>query len=208
MAKLFDIFSKLSGKSTQQIKGNAKELQLDILARLISTLTFTNAKVLRNVYIPYGKDKTTEIDMLLLANGNIYVFEVKNYTCTIVGNQSDKQWKAIYTPQKTYDLYNPIMQNEGHISTLASYLGLPKSNFKSIVVFSEDANTKQVKYTRTSNLCVLNMNTVVAYLLKQKTAKRHFTDDQLRDIYTKLKPLTKVSKDVKQQHIKDVQSKK
>jgi hypothetical protein len=208
MAKLFDILSNLTGKSKQQIKGNAKELQLDILARLVSTLTLTNAKVLRNIYIPYGKGKTTEIDMLLLANGNIYVFEVKNYTCTIVGNQSDKYWKAIYTPQKTYELYNPIMQNEGHISTLNSYLKLPKNSLKSVVVFSEDANTKQVKYTRTSNLCVLNMNTVVAYLIKQKTSKKHFTDNQLKDIYSKLKPLTKVSKDVKQQHIKDVQSKK
>jgi len=52
------------------------------------------------------------------------------------------------------------------------------------------------------------MNNVVAYLIKQKFAKKNFSDDELKLLYTKMKPLTRVSKATKEQHIKDVKSKK
>lgn len=207
MANIFDIVGEFTGKPAQQIKGNAKEVQLDILTRSISLLTLTNTKILRNIYIPYADGKTSEVDMLLLANGNIYVFEVKNYQCAVVGKQDEKCWKAIYTPQKTYEFYNPIKQNDGHIASLSSYLKIPKSDFISVVVFSEKADIKKVEYTPTSNLRVLSMNAVGAYLVKQKFSKKMFSKDELKDVYSALKPLTKVSDDVKEQHIKDVQSK-
>lgn len=206
MDSVYEFLSTITGKTPQQIKGNSKELQLDLLARLISTLTISNAKVLRNIYVPYG-NKTTEIDMLLLANGNIYVFEVKNYNCSIVGTQKSKNWKAIYTKDKSYDMYNPIMQNQGHISTLASYLKISQDKFKSIIVFSENANISKVKYTKTDSLNLLTMDTIVTYLIKQKFSKKSFTDSQLKTIYDTIKPLTKVSKSTKEQHIKDVKSK-
>jgi hypothetical protein len=209
MSNLYDIISTFTGKTTQEVKGSAKELQLDILARLISTLTVSNGKVLRNVYVPYAKGtKTTEIDMILLANGNAYIFEVKNYNCTIVGNQNDKDWTTIYTPEKTFTMYNPIMQNKGHISTLASYLKVPENKFKSVVVFSEKADISKVKYTKTDSLCVLTMDNVVPYLLKQKLSSDDFSNDELKTLYEKIKPLTNVSKDTKEQHINDVKSKK
>lgn len=209
MSNTLDILSAITGKTSQEIKGSSKELQLDLLARLVSTLTISNAKVLRNVYVPYAKGtKTTEIDMILFANGNIYIFEVKNYSCTIVGNEKDKNWKTIYTKEKTFEMYNPIMQNMGHISTLASYLNIPKDSFKSVVVFSENADIKKVKYSKSNSLNVLTMDTVIPYLIKQKLAKKNFSDDELKLLYAKIKPLTKVSKATKEQHIKDVKSKK
>lgn len=209
MPNIYDILSSITGKSSQNIKGNTKELQLDILTRLISTLTFTNAKTLRNIYVPYSNGtKTTEIDMLLLANGNIYIFEVKNYSCTIVGTEQSKSWNTIYTKEKTYDMYNPIMQNKGHISTLASYLKLPESCFKSVIVFSENANIGKVKYTRTNNLSVLTMDMIIPYLIKQKASKKLFNDQQIKYIYDTIKPLTKVSNETKEKHIQDVKSKK
>lgn len=209
MKDLFGLVSAVTGKSSQEVKGSAKELQLDLLARLVSTLTISNAKVLRNVYVPYAKGtKTTEIDMVLLANGNVYVFEVKNYSCTIVGNQKDKEWQTIYSPQKTYTMYNPIMQNSGHISTLASYLKLPESRFKSVVVFSEKADIRKVKYTKSDSLCVLTMDGVTPYLIKQKLSKDNFSSSELKTIYDKVKPLTHVSKATKEQHIRDVNAKK
>lgn len=209
MSDIYNILGTLTGRTSQQIKGSAKELQLDILTKLVSTLTISNAKTLRNVYVPYSRNtKTTEIDMILFVNGNIYVFEVKNYSCTIVGKETEKDWKAIYTKEKTYDMYNPIMQNKAHISTLASYLKLDEKLFKSVVVFSEKTNISKIKYKKTSNLSVLTMENVLGYLLKEKLSLRNFTNAQLRDIFDKLKPLTKVSKEVKIQHIKNVKSKK
>ena len=209
MADIFEILGTITGKTSQQVKGTAKEIQLDIITKLISTLTISNAKTLRNIYVPYAKNtKTTEIDLLLMANGNIYIFEVKNYNCTICGKQTDKNWKAIYTKDKSYDMYNPIMQNSTHISTLANYLKLDEKLFKSVIVFSEKADISKVKYKKTSNLNVLNINDIPMYLIKEKISPKNFSNDQLDKIYNKIKPLTKVSKSVKEQHIKDVKSKK
>ena len=72
----------------------------------------------------------------------------------------------------------------------------------------ENADIKKVKYSKSDNLVVLTMDNVVAYLIKQKFASKNFTDDQLKLLYNSIKPLTKVSKATKEQHIKDVQSKK
>lgn len=209
MANALDFLSAITGKTSQELKGTSKEVQLDLLTRLISTLTISNAKVIRNVYVPYAKgSKTTEIDMILLSNGNAYIFEVKNYSCSVIGNQKDTYWKTIYSKDKSFEMYNPIMQNNTHISTLASYLKIPKDKFKSVIVFSENADIKKVKYSKSDNLVVLTMDNVVAYLIKQKFASKNFTDDQLKLLYNSIKPLTKVSKATKEQHIKDVQSKK
>lgn len=209
MANVYDILSNVTGKSTSEIKGSAKEVQLDILVRIVSTLTASKPKILRNIYVPYANGtKTTEIDMMLFANGNIYLFEVKNYSCAVVGNEKDKYWKTIYSATKTYDMYNPIMQNKGHLSTLASYLKVSENKFKSVIVFSENADISKVKYSRNSNLCVLKMNTVLPYLIKQKISKEVFSNSEMETLYNKIKPLTKVSKATKQQHIKDVQSKR
>jgi hypothetical protein len=209
MGNLYDILGTLTGKTSQEVKGSAKEVQLDMLTKLISTLTLSNAKTLRNIYVPYARNtKTTEIDMMLFANGNIYVFEVKNYTCAIVGSEEQKSWKTVYTKEKTYEMYNPIMQNNGHISTLASYLKLDSNLFKSVVVFSEKADISKVKFKKSDSLNVLTMDKVVGYLLKEKFSSKNFTQQQLNSIYEQLKPLTKVTKSVKEQHIKDVQSKK
>lgn len=209
MPNIFDILGTITNKTPEQVKGNAKELQLDILTKLISMLTITNVKTLRNIYVPYAKNtKTTEIDMILFAYGNIYVFEVKNYSCAISGSQSEKDWKAIYTKDKSYNMYNPIMQNSTHISTLARYLNLDEKKFKSVIVFSEKADISKVKYRKTNSLSVITMDNVASYLLKEKSSKSAFTDAQLKDIYLRVKPLTKVSKDVKLQHINDVNSKK
>jgi hypothetical protein len=105
-------------------------------------------------------------------------------------------------------MYNPIMQNNGHISTLASYLKLDSNLFKSVVVFSEKADISKVKFKKSDSLNVLTMDKVVGYLLKEKFSSKNFTQQQLNSIYEQLKPLTKVTKLVKEQHIKDVQSKK
>lgn len=207
MANVYDMLSSVTGKSTNEIKGNTKEVQLDILVRIVSTLTASKPKILRNIYVPYANGtKTTEIDMILFANGNVYLFEVKNYSCAVVGNQKDKYWKTIYSATKTYDMYNPIMQNNAHISTLASYLKVAENKFKSVIVFSENADISKIKYSRNSNLCVLKMNTVLPYLIKQKVSKKAFSDNQIQILYDTIKPLTKVSKAIKQQHIKDVKT--
>ena len=42
-------------------------------------------EVVRNLYVPQGGGRVTEIDMVLIHNSGIYVLEIKNYSGWIYG---------------------------------------------------------------------------------------------------------------------------
>lgn len=49
-------------------------------------------KFLFNCYIPKEDEETTEIDVIMLHESGIYVFESKNYSGWIFGTENQKQW--------------------------------------------------------------------------------------------------------------------
>ena len=49
-------------------------------------------KVLKNLYIPIGYGKTTEIDVIMIHRKGIFVFESKNYSGWIFGSRNDRYW--------------------------------------------------------------------------------------------------------------------
>ena len=51
-------------------------------------LESSDEKFLFNVFIPKGKDITTEIDVLLICPKGLLVFECKNYSGWIFGNEA------------------------------------------------------------------------------------------------------------------------
>ena len=53
----------------------------DVLIKNSKIYEDYGAKILRNLYIPYGnQEKTTEIDALMIYETGIYVFESKDYS--------------------------------------------------------------------------------------------------------------------------------
>ncbi len=55
-------------------------------------LTGKKGRILRNIYVPTDDGRTTEIDVLLITQKGIVVFESKNYSGWIFGNEADSQW--------------------------------------------------------------------------------------------------------------------
>jgi hypothetical protein len=56
---------------------------------------------------------TTEIDLIMIDETGIYVFESKNYSGWIFGDEKRKNWvQTLENRQKNY-FYNPIWQNGG-----------------------------------------------------------------------------------------------
>ncbi|MFD1773506.1 nuclease-related domain-containing protein [Paenibacillus rhizophilus] len=49
----------------------------------------------------------------------LFVIETKNYNGEIKGGRKDKYWSV----SNRYKMYNPLMQNYGHIKALESHLG-------------------------------------------------------------------------------------
>ena len=92
--------------------------------------------VFRNVYLRDKDNKLTEIDLIALGRKGIYVFESKNYSGTVYGNDKYKTWN-VYVGKRKYSFLNPIWQNKRHIEVLQyNFPDLDKDRFYNFVIFS------------------------------------------------------------------------
>lgn len=173
------------------------------------------AKVLTNLYIPYGDDKTTEIDVIMLYKSGIYVIESKNYKCQIKGHSRTRSWTKIY-PSKDgtineMEFYNPILQNENHIKSLDKFLDIPDLKFYNIIVFSNKTEFQDLTITPEANASVIKMrditDTINYFSQKHISAGFNLSDEEIESIYNKLLPCTKPPQEVIDKHDKDVQEK-
>ncbi len=154
-----------------------------------------DAKLLHNLYIPYGA-KTTEIDLLMIHPVGVFVIESKNFRGTITGDITDTTWTQ-HVCGHTETFYNPIKQNNTHVYALRRHIG-NDVNIHPAVVFGE-----QCKLKLTGQRAPL--------VLRQKELQKHIartlkygyipmTKTQVNEIYKQLKPYTKVSGEVKKAH--------
>lgn len=131
--------------------GKGAELKIEYLLNYYKE---HNIRILRNVYIPISDNKTTAIDVLMIHPLGIFVFESKDYSEWIYGNENANQWtQTLVGNGKSYKnhFYNPIKQNEGHIKVLKKYIG--EVNTFSFVVFTNACEFKNI--TRTNNITYL-----------------------------------------------------
>ena len=164
------------------------------------------AKFLFNTYIPKGNNETTEIDVLLICSKGLFVFESKNYSGWIFGDESQKNWtQIIYDNKKRF--YNPIMQNKSHIKHLKKLIGehIP---MRPIIVFSDRCTLKDIKI-KSVNISVIkryNLKSVVMQIWNQ-IQDYCLTETEINDIYNKLYPYTQNSYEAEVQHIENIRKK-
>ncbi|MBO4558078.1 MAG: NERD domain-containing protein [Bacteroidales bacterium] len=133
-------------------------------------------RVLNNVTIPTPKG-SSQIDHLVISIFGIFVIETKNLKGWVYGGEQSEYWtQNIYG--KKYQLYNPILQNAGHIRALRrilkEYEPLP---FFSIVAFSGRADLK----VKIEDACVVYMGQILS-VIRQFEASR-LTWGQVNSIY-------------------------
>ena len=93
-----------------------------------------NSKILMNLNVPVGESTTTEVDLILIHETGIYVFEIKHYKGTIYGKDTDKVWTQYFRTAKNNSFRNPIEQNKYHISALKKMF--PNTPIHSVIVFT------------------------------------------------------------------------
>ena len=157
----------------------------------------------RNVYVPDG-GKTTEIDLLMVHETGLFVFESKNYNGVISGSMDALNWVHIHPNRKKYTFYNPVRQNRNHIQALSKYLRIPERNFYSYIVFSKQCklervpeDTRSVVITQTPDLAERLEDTLSAL-------PALYDADEVRVIADRVLPLTDVDSSVKAKHIQDI----
>lgn len=147
----------------------------------------TNSYLINNIFVPLY-DKTTQIDHVAISKYGVFVFETKNWNGIILGNTNDKNWtQSLNFGRTTNQHYNPIFQNQTHVSCLKRLLNQKYNVFYSCIVFVKD-NAPNIPDTR-----VINISGLKTYL--STFSKEILTQTTIEQIYRRLlaykvKPIT------------------
>lgn len=168
-------------------------------------------RYLFNLYLPKENEETTEIDVVLLHESGIYVFESKNYSGWIFGNESQKYWTQTLPmgrgrSQKN-KFFNPIMQNKGHLKWLQTFLADQSLPFYSYIVFSDRCTLKKITLTGDDHKVVKRCDLLSA--VRQNIAKTgsRLSQEKIDDLFVRLYPLTQMDEAGKITHIQNIQQK-
>ena len=154
-----------------------------------------NYKILRNLNI----GTHCEIDLVWIHETGIYVFESKNISGLICGNESSNQWHQTLNNRLKKQLYNPIFQNNGHINALKRILG-NNYFYCSIIVFSERCVLDEIP-SNTHSRIITKRNYLKSKLTEKITSEQSkLSIAQIEALYRKLLPYTYASQDIKQKH--------
>ena len=168
------------------------------------------AKFLFNIYIPKGNGETTEIDVLMIYKKGLFVFESKNYSGWIFGDEKQKQWYQTlptgWGSSQKESFYNPIMQNRSHIKHLGAFLAEPLP-MRSIIVFSERCTLKNGPIYG-EDISVINRDNVepLVSAICERNPKDLLTIPEIDKIYQKLYPFTQLDEIAKQEHIANIRN--
>lgn len=159
-------------------------------------------RILTNLYIP-TKNGTTEIDLIVLSKKGILVFECKNMSGNLYGDDENPSWLHV-SYNNSFSFFNPIFQNRIHITALKNVLKMDSEDyFHSVIVLNDFCGMKNLK---------LKQDTYKVIRLKKlkKTYRKYkkiFSKEDVEYIYGQLKHYAHASKRIKRNHIKQVSSK-
>lgn len=184
-------------KSSPELAGEMGECQL--IRKLLGCRG--QGHILHHVYVPLRGGGLTEIDVILINEHGIAVFENKHYSGVIYGNYSDPFWRHLFQG-KSYDIYSPVFQNRNHIKALMELPGMQhyKKAVYGIVTFSGRKEFKvnrlerdRDKVCHISRVCeiVQNRNSILS-------------EREIHGLYQAILPFTHVFAEQKQNHINRV----
>ncbi len=163
-------------------------------------------KVLRNVYLPKDNGETSEIDVLFITQKGIFVFESKNYSGWIFGDEKSRNWTAMLPNRQKNQFYNPIMQNKTHMKWLGNYVGEDIPLF-SIIVFSERCELKKVTVNSEDIKVIKRDRTYATVREIWNKSPDALPEEKIDELYNKLNELTNVDAAVKEDHIANIEKK-
>ena len=189
------MFEKFIGRRGETL--TARELKL-------VNLFGRKGKILRNVYIPKDNGETSEIDVLYITQKGIFVIESKNYSGWIFGDEKQVYWTAMLANKQKNRFYNPIKQNRTHIKWLREYLSDETVPLYSIIVFSERCELKKVTVTDEDILVIKRDRLYATVRNIWDSSEDTISEEGINALFEKLKPLTKVTRQAKKEHIEQI----
>ena len=200
-------YFKITHKSLDKIEADKGREGEYLIYKNLAEYEKQGAKLLFNCYIPTKTNKMSEIDVLMLHQSGIYVFESKNYSGWIFGSEHDEKWTQSllgkgYEAQKEH-FFNPVLQNKLHIKHLCEFLKIKQEHVYSIIVFSDRCELKSITLDN-QDIKVLQLfqlkNTVDGFF-----GKVVFSEEDILRLYDLLYPYTQLSEEKKQEHINHIE---
>ena len=153
-----------------------------------------NGKILMNLNIPISADKTTEIDLLLIHETGLYVFEIKHYKGTIYGQDTERTWTQYFRTAPNESFRNPVLQNGYHLRALNNIF--PSMPLNSFVVFTNDDCELRISNSN-PDLCICRINELEGRLLNRiRQSEYKYSIDKINDIFNQLSVYSPMQKKV------------
>ena len=165
--------------------------------------------IFHDLLIKKNFNKFSQIDMVIPTKEGIIVFEVKEYSGWIFGSGNNTNWTQILAyGEKKYKFYNPIKQNNTHITELKKTLKqFQKIPFFSIIVFFGDCELKEINYIPYGTYIVKAQRIFeVLDLIKTENEPTSYTNK--REVVDTLKKLVSLGENVEYQkkHIENIKN--
>jgi hypothetical protein len=99
--------------------------------------------IFHDLYLNNGNGKYSQIDLVVATKVGIVVFEIKEYSGWIFGNENQRNWSQVLAfGKRKYQFYNPILQNKKHVENLKKFYHFDVIPFFSMIVFFGDCEFK------------------------------------------------------------------
>ena len=196
------VYSPEDLDSIEDVGAFGEELMVKELKRVVAS--GRSGKILKNVYVPFrngdiAHGNTTEIDVLFLTKQGVFVLESKYCSGSITGDENQNDWYQILPEIKPRPFYNPLLQNQTHVSVLREYISA-EIPIIPIVVFT-NVNVEQIKLKiRDPDSVVLITQLEKTILKKMKANGVVISDNRLSELYNTLEPFANVAESVKRAH--------
>mgnify|MGYP003954410923 FL=1 len=195
---------KLIESVTSLCRGTYSErlLILKLLKSQIPSVT-----IYHDLIIKKDNDKFSQIDLVIVTSQGIIVFEVKDYSGWIFGSGNNTNWTQVLSyGKRKYKFYNPIKQNNNHITELRKTLKqFDKIPFFSVIVFFGDCELKEINYVPKGTYLVKSHRLFeVLNLIKNENEPTEYSNK--REVVNKLKELVSLGENVEyqKQHIENI----
>lgn len=144
--------------------------------------------IFHDLYIQKPNGEYTQVDVAVATKAGIIVFEVKDYSGWIFGNERNRYWTQVlaYGKEK-HHFYNPVMQNSGHIKAIRNNLpqnpGIP---IYSVIVFFGNSEFKDITCYADNTFIIYphSIKEVVQDILSQPNAS-YGNKYEIMDVFTK-----------------------
>ncbi len=167
----FVIYTKIRDKKllktvTKSNRGTRSERQL--VLKLLK-YGIPSQTIFHDLYVEKRKKRYAQIDIAVPTSVGVLVFEVKDYSGWIYGNDSPKWTQVLAYGREKHRFYNPIIQNSKHIIDLKKKLSqFENIPFFSIIVFYGDSVIKDFGHVpyRTFIIKPRSLNKLISDILK------------------------------------------